>query len=187
MRRFNGFTIIEMLFVIVIIGIGMSIAVPSFQGMLERNRLATQANDLSMAISLARSEASRLGKVVSLQAAGGIVGNEFGAGYCIVIGSPGDCGSPTQVLKRFPALQGAGTLAGVDVGSAKNAGNLESPRTSIAFNSLGGLNEDGQFRYLDLCLQGQLGRRIAINMMGRPKVWRKAEPGDPIPSVQPSC
>ncbi len=187
MRRFNGFTIIEMLFVIVIIGIGMAIAVPSFQGMLERNRLATQANDLSMAISLARSEASRLGKVVSLQAAGGIVGNEFGAGYCIVIGSPGDCGSPTQVLRRFPALQGTGTLAGVDVDSAKNAGNWESPRTSIAFNSLGGLNEDGQFRYLDLCLQGQLGRRIAINMMGRPKVWRKAEPGDPIPSVQPSC
>ena len=68
MRRFEGFTIVEMLFVIVIIGIGMSIAVPSFQGMLQRNRLATQANDISMAINLARSEASRIGNTTSLQA-----------------------------------------------------------------------------------------------------------------------
>ena len=184
MRRFDGFTMVEMLFVIVIIGIGMSIAVPSFQGMLQRNRLATQANDLTMAINLARSEASRIGNIVSLQATVGAVGNEFGEGYCIVIGTPGNCAN--TVVRRFPALQGTATLAGVD--DAPNGGHWDSPRTSIQFNGRGGLSgTSNQVRYLDLCLDGQLGRRVRLALIGRPKVWKEAEPGDPVPSVQPDC
>lgn len=184
MRRFEGFTMIEMLFVIVIIGIGMSIAVPSFQGMLQRNRLANQSNDLSMAINLARSEANKIGKIVSLQAAVGTAGNEFGEGYCIVVGTPGDCDNP--VIRRFPALLGAATLAGVD--DAANGGEWDSPRTSIQFNGLGALSGTGnQLRNLDLCLSGQLARRIQVAIIGRPKIWREVEPGDPAPSVQPSC
>lgn len=184
MRRFEGFTMVEMLFVIVIIGIGMSIAVPSFQGMLERNRLATQANDLTMAINLARSEASRIGNIVSLQAAVGAAGDEFGGGYCIVLSNPGSCDNP--VIRRFPALVGEATLAGVD--DASNSGDWDSPRTSIQFNGRGGLSgTSNQVRYIDLCLDGQLARRIQLALIGRPKVWKEAEPGDPVPSVQPDC
>ena len=68
MKRIAGFTLIELLVVVVVVGIGFSLAVPSFQGMLARNRIATQTNDLLLAISLARSEASRVGGIVSLQA-----------------------------------------------------------------------------------------------------------------------
>ncbi|MBT5441689.1 MAG: prepilin-type N-terminal cleavage/methylation domain-containing protein [Gammaproteobacteria bacterium] len=188
MRRFEGFTMIEMLFVIVIIGIGMSIAVPSFQGMLQRNRLATQANDLTMAINLARSEASRIGNIVSLQALVGTAGNEFGGGYCLITDNPGDCtdDADNTVIRRFPALTGGATLEGVD--DAPNSGDWDSPRTSIQFNGRGGLSgTSNQVRYLDLCLDGQLGRRIQLALIGRPKVWREAEPGDPVPSVQPDC
>jgi len=193
MRRFEGFTIVEMLFVIVIIGIGMSIAVPSFQGMLQRNRLATQANDISMAINLARSEASRIGNIVSLQALVGTAGNEFGGGYCLITGNPGDCiddpdpDNGNTVIRRFPALTGGATLEGVD--DAPNSGDWDSPRTSIQFNGRGGLSgTSNQVRYLDLCLDGQLGRRIQLALIGRPKVWREAEPGDPTPpTVQPDC
>tara|TARA_B110000263_G_scaffold247803_1_gene261384 strand:- start:404 stop:961 length:558 start_codon:yes stop_codon:yes gene_type:complete len=184
MRRFDGFTMVEMLFVIVIMGIGMSIAVPSFQGMLQRNRLVTQTNDLSLAINLARSEASRIGNTTSLQAAVGTPGNEFGGGYCIVRGTPGNCGNP--VIRHFPALLGTATLAGRD--DAANGGNWNAPRTSIQFSSLGALSgTNNQLRNLDLCLSGQLGRRIQIAIIGRPKVWREAEPGDPVLSVRPFC
>ena len=184
MRRFNGFTIIEMLFVIVIIGIGMTIAVPSFQGMLQRNRLTTQSNDLSMAINLARSEASKIGKIVSLQAAVGTAGDEFGGGYCIVVGTPGSCDDP--VIRRFPELPGTVTLAGVD--DDANGGNWDAPRTSIQFNGLGALSgTDNQLRNLDLCLPGQLARRVQIALIGRPKISREVEPGDPVQSVQQSC
>ena len=190
MSRSEGFTMVEMLFVIVIVGIGMSIAVPSFQGMLERNRLATQANDLTMAINLARSEASRIGNIVTLQALDDTAGNEFGPGYCIITGNPGDCvndeANGNTVIRRYPALTGEATLAGVD--DATNSGDWDSPRTSIQFNGRGGLSgTSNQVRYLDLCLDGQVGRRIKLALIGRSKVWKEAELGDPVPSVQPDC
>ncbi|MBO7007670.1 MAG: GspH/FimT family pseudopilin [Pseudomonadales bacterium] len=71
MRAEKGYTLVEVLMVVVIIGIGFSIAVPSFQGMQERNRLVTQTNDLVAAIGLARSEANRRGAPVTLMAAVG--------------------------------------------------------------------------------------------------------------------
>ncbi len=172
--------------VIVIIGVGFSIAVPSFQGMQERNRLVTQSNSFVAAVSLARSEASRLGSTVTLQAAVGTAGNEFGGGYCIVRGDPGDCDDP--VIRRFSALLGSTTtLSGVD--DAANNGDWNTPRDAISFNSLGGLaGTSNQLRVVDLCHPDQLDRRIQIGLIGRAKVWREAEAGDPDPpSIQPDC
>jgi len=184
MKITKGFTLVELMVVVVVIGIGSSLALPGFQNMVARNRLATQTNDLILAINLTRSEASRVGGIVSIQAAASSVGDEFGGGYCIVLGSPGDCDDP--VLRRFPALQGNATLAGID--NAAGGGDWNSPRTSIQFSGMGGLSgTDNQQRYFDLCLDGQLGRRIQVALIGRAKSWREAEAGDPVPSVQPDC
>ena len=180
----SGFTLIELLVVIVIVGIGFSIAVPSFQGMQARNRMATQTNDLITAIALARSEASRIGGIVSLQAADPVNGDEFGNGYCVVVGDPGDCDNP--VVRRFPALLGESTLAGID--DDGGGGDWSAPRDSIQFNGLGAMSgTDNQLRNLDLCLAGQLGRRIQVQLIGRAKVWKEAEAGDTPPAVQPDC
>ena len=112
MNRVAGFTLIEMLVVLVVLGIGISLAVPSFQGMLARNRIATQTNDLLLAISLARSEASRRGSVVSLQAVSPVVNDEFGGGYCVVPGNPGDCNGG-NVIREFLSLSGGTTLTSI--------------------------------------------------------------------------
>lgn len=55
--RHAGFTLIEMLIVIVILALFTSIGVPSFQNTIRENRLATQANSLVASFHLARSEA----------------------------------------------------------------------------------------------------------------------------------
>lgn len=184
MRQSVGFTLIEVLVVLVVIGIGSSIAIPSFQGMMERNRLATQTNDVLLAVNLARSEAARIGGVVSIQAASPTAGDEFGAGYCVVVGNPGNCAG--TVLRQFPALAGDSTLAGIDNDLA--GGNWDSPRNSIQFGGLGGLSgTSSQIRTLDLCLAGQLGRRIQISLIGRPKAWKEAAAGETPPAVQPGC
>lgn len=189
-QKIRGYTLVEVLMVVVIIGIGFSVAVPSFQGMQQRNRLVTQTNDFVAAVGLARSEANRRGGQVTLQAAVGTSGNEFGGGYCIVDGpSPGDCTG--TVIRRFNALVGDSTLKGLD--NDAGGGDWDAPRTFLTFDSLGGLDQDvtgGQMRYFDLCHPDQLDRRIQIRLIGRVKVWKEAEPGtaaEDIPAIQPDC
>lgn len=176
----------ELLAVVVIVGIGFSLAAPSYNGMVARNRVATQTNDMLLAITLARSEASRIGGIVSVQAAGPVAGDEWGEGWCVVVGDPGNCNDP--VVRRFEALSGNTTLESVD--DDANGGDWPvATRDVIQFNGLGALSgTNTQLRNLDLCYPGQDGRRIQIALIGRPKIWREAEAGDPDPpAIQPSC
>ena len=88
-----------MLIGLIIVLIGMTVAVPSFQGMVARNNVATEVND--MAINLARSEAERQGTGISVQAKAAVEGNEFGAGYCVVPSSQGNCDANViQIFQR---------------------------------------------------------------------------------------
>ncbi|MFD0739461.1 GspH/FimT family pseudopilin [Lysobacter koreensis] len=55
----TGFTLIELMVTISVLAILLAIALPSFQGTLRSNRVATTTNELLAAISLARTEAIR--------------------------------------------------------------------------------------------------------------------------------
>ncbi|MCB1644147.1 MAG: GspH/FimT family pseudopilin [Pseudomonadales bacterium] len=171
-KRSNaGMTLIELMVGLVIIGIGMTIAVPSFNGMIARNQIAAQVNEMLTALNYARSEASKAGSTVSLQAVGGDGANEFGTGYCVVLGNPGDCSG--AVIRRFPALSGGSTLNLVSDGGAN----------SIQFNALGGVADETS-KSLDLCRTGQQGRRIFISPIGRSSSHR---PDDPDAAKRPVC
>jgi len=61
-----GFTLIELMIVIVIVAIFVTVGVPNFQNMIKDNRLSTQANSLISSLQLARSEALKLRTPVSI-------------------------------------------------------------------------------------------------------------------------
>ncbi len=174
MKKFSkGVTLVELMIILVVIGIAMSVAVPGFQGMIVRNRIITQTNEVILTINLARGEASRTGGLVSVVAATPTGANEYGAGWCIVLGLPATCAG--NVIRRFDGLTGETTLDSVE--------NL----TMIQFNSLGGVL-GGVPQNLDLCYPDYQGRRIEISIIGRVKSHVEALAGDPDPpAIQPNC
>lgn len=65
-RAYQGFTLLELIITIALLAILMGIAVPSFRAAIQNNRMTTQANDLVTAFQLARSEAIKRGRPVSI-------------------------------------------------------------------------------------------------------------------------
>jgi type IV fimbrial biogenesis protein FimT len=61
-----GFTLVELMITVAIVGIVASLAVPSFQDMLNQNRASSLANELASSLNLARSEAIKRGTQVSV-------------------------------------------------------------------------------------------------------------------------
>jgi type IV fimbrial biogenesis protein FimT len=65
-RPAGGFTLIELLVAIAVLGVVMALAVPSFEGVLDRSKMRSVANDLAASAYLARSEAIKRNVPVSL-------------------------------------------------------------------------------------------------------------------------
>jgi type IV fimbrial biogenesis protein FimT len=65
-RLNNGFTLVELMVTVAIVGIVAAIAAPSFQGMLNDTRSSSIANEFAASINLARSEAIKRGKQVTV-------------------------------------------------------------------------------------------------------------------------
>lgn len=86
-------TLVELMVALAVLGILLSVAIPSFQGFIRNNRLTSVANELASAFSLARSEAVRRGQQVTVckadtnaetPACGG--GAEWHDGWLITVG-----------------------------------------------------------------------------------------------------
>jgi len=65
-RALAGFTLIELIITLAIAAILLTLAAPSFQTMLAKNRVAGLTNELSASLQLARSEAIKRGKTITV-------------------------------------------------------------------------------------------------------------------------
>ena len=95
MKRNAGFTLMELMTSIAVLGVLSAVAVPSFTNMINRNRLAAQSNELLSAIQFARIEAIRSNARVTFCGAASATADgedECADGeqpYWVVIGSTG--------------------------------------------------------------------------------------------------
>ncbi|WP_265944223.1 GspH/FimT family pseudopilin [Dechloromonas sp. A34] len=62
----SGFTLIELMIAVALLGILLTLAMPSFSDMIRRMRIESAANSLSVALATARSEAVKRGRNISV-------------------------------------------------------------------------------------------------------------------------
>ena len=103
--RHRGFTLIEVLMVIVIIGVFMALAAPSFRSYTASQRVKTASFDLYAALVFARSEAIKRRQTVNVAANGG----DWASGWTVTFAGI------TDPLRTQDALTGVTTSGAASV------------------------------------------------------------------------
>lgn len=166
--KHTGFTLIELMVALAVLGILLSIAIPSFQNMVLDNRIAAQANQVITALNYARSEAVKRGASATLcPTSGGAAcagSTNWSTGWLVFADADGNgtVGAGEAVLRVWPAPKGGNTL---------NTGT----RQRITFGATGtATGSNDTFRLCD----GRgtaAARSIVVNVMGRSYVEKGAK------------
>jgi type IV fimbrial biogenesis protein FimT len=173
-----GFNILELMIAITVLGVLLGIGIPSFNEITRSNRTAAQSNELMTALSLARSEATKLGMPVSVCAAsdatqstcaGAGVGNwQFGwVVFSDRAGAQGVINGPNDVVLQ--------TFRPVRPGLAVTTENFEY----VGFRANGsrrypGAGVDFDFRLQPTGCTGTQRREIDVSSSGRAQLQKVA-------------
>lgn len=136
----SGFTIIELMFAIVVAAILLAIAVPSFNDAMSKTDVAQKTNDLVGAFTLARSEAASRGRTVCVDASD----KDWNKGWDVKVDMNGDnkCDAAGDTVLRSYASPGKGFVV------TPTAAVIE-----IAFGSAGALIS-GADQSITVCRKG---------------------------------
>ena len=168
--RAGGFTLIELMIAIAIAGILTALALPAFTRLLKNNCMTATANNLVTSLQLAKSEAVKRRRTVTVAAINANDDkNEWGAAGWRVTGP--DIKSalttlPTETIREVTLGCGSDYISIDGTGGAQKTGSGASASASISYDS-SGYTEVSGFNVCDGDREVN-GRQISLNQLGRP-------------------
>ena len=167
MKKITGFTMLEIMVTIAIVGILAAVAIPSFANMKKNNCLTTSVNSLVSSLQRARSEAVKYRTDVTVTALNG----DWAQGWNVTLKEDRN-GNGT--LDAGEDYNGNGTLeAAAPVQKAtlscpgETITETDSGATSFVYGSDGFIDKTGTFQLCD-DRTGETGRQLTISITGRP-------------------
>ena len=184
MKKYSGFTLIELMITLFIVGILLAVGVPSLKTFMQGNQLVAATNELISALHLARSEAIKINARVSIcESSDGKTCANSGSwkeGWIVFVDANGDlantgaaCTAPnTDCLLRIHDgfTDNDLTIAGVDANAAAIS--------SFTFTSRGlpkavnGASQSGVYSVCSLDSGGNTidSRAVVLSLSGRVRV-----------------
>ena len=107
-RRVGGFTLFELLITLIVAAVLLAIVVPNLSSFVSSSRLRATQSEFVSALTLARSEATKLGSNVAVSARGSVEGSEFLGGWlvCSDTDRDGICEADEPLIREYAALGG---------------------------------------------------------------------------------
>lgn len=203
MKTSAGFTIVELMITIVVLGIALAFAVPNMQDLIMNNRLTSQLNLLSSNLALARNEAVKQNAIVITCASSdgedcADAGTAWEGGWMIFVDRNADL---------VPDIEDDGCAEGATAGDGDclvtwqaplNGPNVLTPAAGIpklvGYDGGGALvcdadddaarddNCDAEDTYFTLCdpRGAEHARALGISNTGRVSILTKAPNGDAL-------
>lgn len=158
-----GFTLIELMIVLSIVGITLGMAVPSFQNIIASNRLTSAANNLLSALQLAKSEAIKTNYLTIVSK------NTSWANGWIVFADKNQNGS--QDIATEPTISSFDALS-----AGYSVVTTDAYTNTVTYRPDGRSSTNGSF-YLCSSANAADFRRVVIASTGRARVETPAKAG----------